>query len=436
MGRVFFSLYGLILATLVGAGFILDQWVGATDEDGLQPAELVATDFAAAQTAQLPFTTAEGWTLERLSGADLTNNQTLNELKNKKNLAIASVDSTSGVYYRDVFRYFSDSHIIHLRYAVPHAPEPWQYRAILLVVYLFIGLAVFSWLWPLMRDLRRLAVQTQQLDFAEAFCGLTLKKTSPLFALSEAFCSMSQRLGSVLASYKEMTYAVSHELRTPLARMKFALTMAQDQMANCGVPRNVQEQWQSLWLDVNEMDALVNQLLNYASFEQENRTLQMQTENIQDFLADLVQRARKANPQLTIRLHCDACVQVAADWQLMERVMINLLENAARFAASYIEVRATTPGELIHISVTDDGPGVPDNEQARVFESFVRLSNPQNSSKRGFGLGLAIVKRLMRWHGGDVTLSTAASGGACFTLYWPRGVAEAAGFRGPEQPAD
>ena len=94
---------------------------------------------------------------------------------------------------------------------------------------------------------------------------------------------MSLRLRSVLASYKEMTYAVSHELRTPLARMKFALTMAQDQMASCEVPRNVQEQWQSLWLDVNEMDALVNQLLNYASFEQENRALQVQTENMQDF---------------------------------------------------------------------------------------------------------------------------------------------------------
>jgi hypothetical protein len=84
MGRVFFSLYGLILATLVGAGFILDQLVGATDEDALHPAEWVATDFAAAQASQLPYTTAEGWTLERLSGADLTNNQTLSELKNKK----------------------------------------------------------------------------------------------------------------------------------------------------------------------------------------------------------------------------------------------------------------------------------------------------------------------------------------------------------------
>ncbi|HNG61715.1 MAG TPA: ATP-binding protein, partial [Cellvibrionaceae bacterium] len=76
---------------------------------------------------------------------------------------------------------------------------------------------------------------------------------------------------------------------------------------------------------------------------------------------------------------------------------------------------------LIVVSVSDDGPGVPSSEQARVFESFVRLSNPQNSSQRGFGLGLAIVKRLMRWHGGDVSLSAAAAGGACFTLHWPRG---------------
>ncbi|RYZ84469.1 MAG: hypothetical protein EOO68_31565, partial [Moraxellaceae bacterium] len=262
MGRVFFSLYGLILATLVGAGFILDQLVGSADDDALLPAELILADFAATHTERLPYITADGTSVEILSGADLTNNQTLSELKQKKSLIISSLDPTSGVHYRDVFHYRSEPTIIHIRYPVPHPHDPWQYRAILLVVYLFIGLAVFSWLWPLMRDLRRLAVQTQQLDFAEVFCGLTLKKNSPLFGLSEAFCCMSQRLRSVLTSYKEMTYAVSHELRTPLARMKFALAMAQDQMAGYSVPKNVQEQWQSLWLDVNEMDALVNQLLN------------------------------------------------------------------------------------------------------------------------------------------------------------------------------
>ena len=391
MGRVFFSLYGLILATLLGAGFILDQLVGANDDEALQPAEIIATDFAAVHKAHLPFTTAEGWTLEQLNDNDLTDNQTLYQLKNKKSLSIVSFDNTAGIYYRDVFRYLADTSIIHLRYAVPNPPEPWQYRAILLVVYLIIGLAVFSWLWPLMRDLRRLALQTQQLDFAEAFCGLTLKKTSPLFALSEAFCSMSQRLGSVLTAYKEMTYAVSHELRTPLARMKFALTMAQDQLINSGVPSNVQEQWQSLWLDVNEMDALVNQLLNYASFEQENRVLQVQQENLRDFLIDQVQRARAATPHLAINLDCDPSIQVAADWHLMERVMINLLENAARFAARVVEVRADLNDKVISISISDDGPGVPPAERGRVFNSFVRLSNPQNSSQRGFGLGLAIV---------------------------------------------
>lgn len=422
MGRVFLSLYGLILATLVGAGFILDQLVGATDADTLQPAEMVLTDFAATHLELLPYTTAEGISIEALSGQDITNNQSLMDLKQQKAISITSMHAPTGLYYRDLFRYVEDNLIIHARYGVAQPQEPWHYRAILLVVYLLIGLAVFSWLWPLMRDLRRLAQQTQQLNFAEIFCGLTLKKSSPLYGLAEAFGAMSQRLHSVLASHKEMTYAVSHELRTPLARMKFALTMAQDQMTHSGIPQSVQTQWQSLWLDVNEMDALVNQLLSYASFEQDNRPLNMQTENIEDFLMDLVQRARMASPELNIILRCHpANTEVAADWHLMERVMVNLLENAARFAVSTIEVNAGIEGEQITIAVCDDGPGVPSGEQARVFDSFVRLSNAQNSSKRGFGLGLAIVKRLMRWHGGDVTLTDATLGGACFTLNWPCG---------------
>ena len=73
---------------------------------------------------QLPFTNADGWVLEHLSGTDITNNQTLDDLKNKKSLAIASQDNTTSIYYRDVFRYFSDQQIIHLRYAVPIHRNP------------------------------------------------------------------------------------------------------------------------------------------------------------------------------------------------------------------------------------------------------------------------------------------------------------------------
>lgn len=419
MGRVFVSLYGLILATLVGAGFILDQLVGAREEEALIPSEIVLTQFAAANPDLLPYTNKDGTTVEALRGQDLTNNQSLAELRHKKFIAISSTTPNSDREFRDIFHYVSDELIIHARFSTPQHQDPWYYRAILLVVYLLIGLAVFSWLWPLMRDLRRLAIQTERLDFAEVLSGLTLKKTSPLHGLAEAFSTMSQRLHAVLASHREMTYAVSHELRTPLARMKFALTMAQDQLsANQNAPA-VQQQWQNLWLDVNEMDALVNQLLSYASFEQENRPLNRQTENIQDFLRDLVQRQRGLNPELNIELEMPADqLFVAADWHLMERVVINLLENAARFAKSQLRVSAYTQDGLMHISVEDDGPGIPENERQRVFQSFVRLSNAQNSSKRGFGLGLAIVKRLMRWHCGEVILNDSTLGGAKFTLIW------------------
>lgn len=419
MGRVFISLYGLILATLVGAGFILDQLVGAREEEALIPAEMVLTQFAAANPGLLPYTHKDGTTLEALRGQDLTNNQSLAELRQKKFIAITSTAPNSDRDVRDIFHYVSDELIIHAHFSTPQHQDPWYYRAILLVVYLLIGLAVFSWLWPLMRDLRRLAIQTERLDFAEVLSGLTLKKTSPLHGLTEAFSAMSQRLHAVLASHREMTYAVSHELRTPLARMKFALTMAQDQLSSNRNAPAVQEQWQNLWLDVNEMDALVNQLLSYASFEQENRPLNRQTENIQDFLRDLVQRQRALNPELAIELDMPTeQLLVAADWHLMERVVINLLENAARFAKSQLRVSAHSVDGLIHISVEDDGPGIPESERQRVFQSFVRLSNAQNSSKRGFGLGLAIVKRLMRWHCGEVLLSDSNLGGAKFSLIW------------------
>jgi signal transduction histidine kinase len=95
---------------------------------------------------------------------------------------------------------------------------------------------------------------------------------------------------------------------------------------------------------------------------------------------------------------------VNCDVHLFEAVLKNLLYNAARYAQREILVTFRVQDGKYQLLVDDDGPGIPEQDRRRAFDSFVQLDHTRNK-KTGFGLGLAIVKRAIEWHGGDVVIS-------------------------------
>jgi signal transduction histidine kinase len=99
-------------------------------------------------------------------------------------------------------------------------------------------------------------------------------------------------------------------------------------------------------------------------------------------------------------------------------VVKNLLYNAARYAQAEVHLEFTVRDGLNHLLVDDDGPGIPEQDRHRVFESFVQLA-PTRGKKTGFGLGLAIVKRAIEWHRGEVYVATSPLGGARISVVWP-----------------
>jgi signal transduction histidine kinase len=98
---------------------------------------------------------------------------------------------------------------------------------------------------------------------------------------------------------------------------------------------------------------------------------------------------------------------VRAGDDVLERVVVNLVENAVRYARSRVEVTVERAGPDVLLTVTDDGPGVPAADRDRVFERFTRLDDARSREEGGSGLGLAIVRELVRARGGDVHLADA-----------------------------
>jgi signal transduction histidine kinase len=172
--------------------------------------------------------------------------------------------------------------------------------------------------------------------------------------------------------------------------------------------------------DIAAIDNLVGATLSYAILERADMSLNLGEHDFSTLvpaIADFVRRDTRSDLRLRVTVPAEAG-RVVCDMHLMETVLKNLLYNAARYARHEIHVSFSQRGGRNELSVDDDGPGVPEADRQRVFDSFVQLE-PNGGRKAGFGLGLAIVKRTLEWHHGGVTVTQSVLGGARFCASWP-----------------
>lgn len=433
MNRAFITLYFLLVVSVILIGWGLNQfWESVAPEQGpsvetqvlfqVIERDLLAqqvSDYAEAarqMSAQLTIN------LELLPLGDLARSAALHELQTGKILAVTSDNKI--IWYK---RLAQTDQVIMVSIPIKDERESPVQRVLLLVFYLCIALVIYFWVWPLSRDSKKLERQTRTFGKDGVPDTLKISPTSTLYPLAQAFNHMAQRLRELIASHRDMTNAVSHELRTPLARIKFALAMIEEKKMD----EKSRRQLRSVEQDVAEMESLISALLAYAGFEQKTQQLNQTQGYMRDLLDELQLRfARQCQDHLQLEIFdtTDNAVFLC-EWKLMETVLQNFINNAARHAKGRIRIELMqTPGEYI-IAVEDDGPGIPADERERVFDSFVRLYYAEqdgdqrsgNSATGGFGLGLAIVKRIMQWHRGSAEfVEPKTLGGARAQIRWPK----------------
>jgi len=216
--------------------------------------------------------------------------------------------------------------------------------------------------------------------------------------------------------------AVSHNLRTPLASIRAAAATlrAPDAHLNADDRRELL----AIMADESErLERMVAKTLDLSRIRAGGLELEPQTVDIGDLVSAAVRRIRPLGGHDAVRLDLDPDLEpVTLDIGLIEDVVLNLLENALRFApsGSPIIVGAATVDDSVELRVTDQGPGVAPHERERIFEEFVR--GEMCSDPAGTGLGLAIVRAHVTAHGGSVWVEEAPGGGARFVVRLPRGV--------------
>ncbi len=217
-------------------------------------------------------------------------------------------------------------------------------------------------------------------------------------AAGRAFLDMRARILAQIESRTMMLSGISHDLRTPLTRFRLGLTMLDESNE-----RDALEQ------DVNEMEALVDAFLTYASAEAGQDQVEETAEPIDpcELLKQVMTKAKRGGQAIALG-PCPAVAPVPLKVLPLTRALDNLVSNAARYGTQTRLSLETGPGGLAFV-VEDDGPGIAAQDRADAVKPFVRLDRARNQDRgAGVGLGLAIAADIARAQGGTLVLGQSA----------------------------
>lgn len=241
-----------------------------------------------------------------------------------------------------------------------------------------------------------------------------MKPSASIYPLAERINDMAGRIQSLLESQRNLLHSVSHELRTPIARLEFGMELLSAQAGDPALKKRVA----AMEGDLAELNSLVNELLGMARLDS------VQSLQLAPFaVAPMLRECADALPPSAHAVECnadDSLGSIDADRRLLARAVGNLVRNAQKYATRRIALSASRPATGgLEIVVEDDGPGIPPEERARIFEPFYRLDRSRDRATGGFGLGLSIAHKAVALHGGSLRVEDALLGGARFVVTLP-----------------
>lgn len=259
--------------------------------------------------------------------------------------------------------------------------------------------------------------------------------------LGDAFNAMVERVrrahadrDRAEASRRDLVAAISHDLRTPLASARLMIEAISDGVLSAEVEHRYVERTAA---ELRTLDRLIEDLFELSRLEAGALSLEKAATDVQILMAESVESMRPEADQAGVELRLSVAPElplIYVDPLAIQRALRNLLANAIRYSPERetVSARASNDGAWVELTVSDEGPGVPAAEAARIFEPFFRGDRARLRNGAGAGLGLAIARGIAEAHGGALVLDapsnhsapdrgTAAGSGATFHLRVPAG---------------
>lgn len=277
------------------------------------------------------------------------------------------------------------------------------------IIFFILIYFAFSAVWKDLVNIRQTAEQLGQGNLkarTENVKGWLFKP------LANVLNNMGTHIEHLVSTNQTISHAMAHELRTPLARMRFELSMLEesnDEQEKLLLQKGMSD-------DINELETLISASLNYFKMQQSNIELNLTQVSLKQWSEKVCQSLALFKPK-EFELTCNSQdVLAIIDTNLAETIVKNLLLNAFKYATHKAVLNITKQKNSVIIEIDDDGPGIPFEAREKIFMPFARLDTSRTRSTGGYGLGLAYVKLMAEFHNGNAFVVTSPLGGARFVV--------------------
>jgi len=240
--------------------------------------------------------------------------------------------------------------------------------------------------------------------------------------LTTTFNKLLDRIETAFQMQKIFVANVSHELKNPLTKIRSQLEVSMLKERNAA---DYQSTIQSVLEDIQELAQLSNTLLELAKVSEDQRDLLTETVRVDDLILDCRQNLAQANPLYNILLNFDELpeddtwLEITGNSTLLKTAFINLMDNACKFSDNNtVNVSLQSSGSNLKLGFSDNGKGIPSEDQGLVFQPFYRSDNTANI--KGYGIGLSLVERIVKLHNGSVTINSNQPKGTTFFVTFSR----------------
>lgn len=239
--------------------------------------------------------------------------------------------------------------------------------------------------------------------------------------LSEAFNKMLGRLKMLDESREEFVSNVSHELKTPMTSMK---VLADSLLEQDNVPVEMyQEFMQDIAKEIDRENQIITDLLSLVKMDRSGQTMNIQTMNINELLEQILKRLKPIAEKKNVEMILESFRPVNAeiDETKFTLAVSNLVENAIKYnqESGWVHVSLNADHKYFYVKVEDSGIGIPEEDQAHIFERFYRVDKSHSREIGGTGLGLAIARNAVLVHRGSIKVYSNEGEGTTFTVRIP-----------------